>query len=155
MLLGVVDHDCVLRGYSVDNAIRQCENRGDGCICVIVRALWLVPVPVGVGVGVCVVDDRFGKGAKSLFARGGVQGHMFDWLRRLAQGVEDRGAFDCDGGFLVTWEMRNRRLAEAGSSVDVDGVDDFVLGLGRVSGGDVHGLVLACGGEEQAAIGGE
>lgn len=155
LLLGVVDHDCVLRGYGVDNAIRQCENRGDGCTCVVlfvgvarVRALWLVPVSVS------FVDDRLGK-AKGLFARGSVQGHVLRRLGRLAQGIEDRGAFDCYGGLLVAWEMRNRRLAEAGSGVDVDGVDHFVRGLGWVCRGDVHCLVLACWGEQQAAIRGK
>lgn len=55
----------------------------------------------------------------------------------------------------MAWEVRDRRLAEAGSCVDVDGVDDFVGGLGRVCGGDVHRLVLTCWGEQQTAIWGK
>ncbi len=49
-------------------------------------------------------------------------------------GVEDRRAFDSDGRFLMSRQVRNWWLVETSSSVYVDRVDDPVCCLGPVYG---------------------
>lgn len=54
---------------------------------------------------------------------------MLGRLRRLSQGIEYRGAFDCHGGLLMARKMRNRRFVEPPARVDIDRVDYIVRSL--------------------------
>lgn len=48
--------------------------------------------------------------------------------------VEDRRAAHRDRGLLVSGQMRDRRLVQPGSAIQINRVDDIVSGLGLVSG---------------------
>ena len=41
-------------------------------------------------------------------------------------GVDNRRTFDCNRGFFVTRQVRDRWLVKAGSSVDVDSIDHVI-----------------------------
>lgn len=73
----------------------------------------------------------------------------------LPKRVEDRGAFDSNGGLFVPRKMCNGRLVETGTCVDVHGVNNVVGRLCTVSGGGVRHLVLPCRGKQQASVGGK
>ena len=73
---------------------------------------------------------------------------------RLAQGIVDGRATDGDRGLLVAGQIGDGWLVKAGPGIYVDCIRD-VVGLLGFSNGRMHGLVLACRREQQAAVRGK
>ena len=80
---------------------------------------------------------------------------MLGRLRSFAMGVKDRGAFDSDGGLLVSRQVCNGWFVEARARVDVNGVDHIVCTLPGIRRRRMGCFILAGRREQKATVRGE
>jgi hypothetical protein len=74
---------------------------------------------------------------------------------RFPYSVKDGRALDNNGRFLVAWKMCDWRLVDTTSSIDIDGIYDFVGSLATFCRPRILTLILPSWREQKATIRGK